>query len=151
MKDLWLNNSGDFVIGPDGDLLLASSLDAVLQSIAFRVKTEPGSVFLHPDIGCELMDLIGMPITEESLALGESIIYNNITYDGLLETDEVTVTAAPINNTQVLFIIEILTPELEKEQIFIIPYDFQDGRVLTDELNNLVIGTDSAYGDRYSS
>ena len=144
VSDLWFTSEGDFLVGYDCDLLLANDLDMLLQSIAIRVKTLPGEMALHPEVGVEMMDLIGAPMNEETLALGEMLIYNNLTYDGLFNPDDITVAAAPINKYQALFIVEVMAPELDRERLFVIPYDFQEGRVLTDEIHE-VIGQSSVY------
>jgi hypothetical protein len=51
MSDLLINDSGDLEIGEDGDLVLATGLDAVAQHIRIRLRFFLGEWRFNPAVG----------------------------------------------------------------------------------------------------
>jgi hypothetical protein len=143
LKDLWLSSEGDLELGPDGDFRVAQDDDVRTQSAALRIKTEPGEVILHPEIGTGLETLIGKRLSEENLAYGEQLIKEAITFDGNFEPSSVAVRGVPLNSQEIVFVVEVATSGLRRSIALAIPFDFNYG-IVTSGIR--AVGDSSVYG-----
>ena len=143
MKDIWLNESGNFVVDATGDLRVAENMDMDLQTVSFRIKTENGELILHPEIGTSLAALIGQPLTPENLRLGEFLIRESLTFDGTINDSLLSVKGVPLSSTSCLFIIEIVGEDLKREFALTIPFDMLYG-INLDDIN--AVGSTSIHG-----
>ena len=138
-RDVWLDDTGDIEVDHSGDLRLAEALDCDVQTCAFRIKTDAGELVLHSEIGASLGNLIGEQLTPDTLNMGESMIYDALTFDGSVS---VSVTGVPLDRDEILFVVEIQTTDLKKKIALTIPFDFAYGINLSG-IN--AVGTDTVY------
>lgn len=94
MADLKITEDGDLVVGPNGDFLLVTGDEEILQKVLFRLKTQKGDYLLNPDLGANLEFFIGKPNTEEIRIAIEQEVENELTRDFLLFSPEIK--AVPI-------------------------------------------------------
>lgn len=112
MTDLYFTHEGDFLC-TDGDLVLASGTDEMRQLVARLVKNDGG-----------LSQLVGLLLTPETLAMGESILLSRLMSSSRLAAQPIEVRAIPVNATQALFVVghtAISAP------LSTIPFDFTRG------------------------
>jgi phage baseplate assembly protein W len=60
-------STGDFTMGPGGDLVMVASLAALQQRLYLRALTAAGSLLLHPTYGIGLGQLVARPLTAAQL------------------------------------------------------------------------------------
>jgi len=68
-KDLYLDESGDLMLNPSGDLFVVQGTDCLLQDVRHRLESTYGDVFSHENIGSLLFQYLGQPDTELNRAL----------------------------------------------------------------------------------
>jgi hypothetical protein len=98
-------NEVDIAVSPSGDLLLASNKDfsitsgsgVLKQDISFRLRTDPGEFYPHPELGAGLGDLIGEPNSRETCKDGESRIASSLINDGMISSSDLYVRGVPIS------------------------------------------------------
>ena len=64
-EDLALDEAGDLIISPQGDLMAYTQNDNVLQMISTRVQTIPSTYIFGNDLGSNLGTLVDEPITDD--------------------------------------------------------------------------------------
>lgn len=64
-----------------GDILIASGVENIKQTIIARLLTKRGSLINHPNYGSDLEDLLGSPATSITLELVDNEILQNIKKD----------------------------------------------------------------------
>jgi hypothetical protein len=138
-KDLLFSEDGDLVLGApltneddellyvteDGeittdetqgtlirDMQVATNFFAKQQIIYTRLKSSKGDWFLYPDLGPSLETLVGQPNTRETAQKGVDMIIQSLTFDGFLSPSEINVRPVPINESEILFYLEITENEL---------------------------------------
>ena len=67
--DVLFDADGDLVVGPTGDLELASGMDSFRQDVLDRLACLPGELPAHPDWGCRIKELLGAPNTPRNQML----------------------------------------------------------------------------------
>jgi phage baseplate assembly protein W len=107
LQDIALDPSGDLIVDETGDIATVTGLDAFQQEILFRLKTHIGDYWLQPLCGASLDTLIGLPLSDNTGSIAESLIINALTHDGLLTTNNITVNSYPQNATTLGIIISI--------------------------------------------
>lgn len=109
MIDFAMTASGDFIIGPHGDLSFVTGDEAIAQQVLFRLKTTKGDWQLSPLVGADLEQFIGKANTEVTRAAIEATVVNALTYDNLLFSPEVS--CLKISDTEVLILVEFRSIE----------------------------------------
>ena len=99
-----MTDTGDLVWGPNGDFALVSGDTELAQEILFRLKTYQSDWTLQPSVGCSLEDFIGQPNTDYTCAAIEQRIIDNLTYDNLTHSPDVS--AVPLDANTVFILIE---------------------------------------------
>lgn len=96
------------------DTALQVSSLVTKQIIIIRLKTEDPDWRIHPEIGGNLSDLIGLPNTRETGQLGVELITSSLCRDGLVDEGALSVRPVPISNEEILFqlIVEYPTGDL---------------------------------------
>lgn len=77
------------------------------QIILNRLRTDAPDWFHYPTLGGNLTDLIGEPNTQATGELGQTLIYNALTYGGLFAPSELSVRAVPVNEEEIMFLITV--------------------------------------------
>jgi len=68
-KDLYLDESGDFMLNPSGDLFVVQGTDCLLQDVRHRLESSYGDLFSHEEFGSLLFQYLGQEDTELNRAL----------------------------------------------------------------------------------
>lgn len=68
-NDLKINESGDIMLNPSGDLDIIKGDDCLLQDVRHRLESSYGDLFGHEDYGSLLFRYLGQPDTELNRAL----------------------------------------------------------------------------------
>lgn len=69
--DIYLDETGEFLIAPDGDLLTVSGLDNLALDLKLRLETPKGEYIPNPNFGSNLLDIAtsGEPYAQKLLQL----------------------------------------------------------------------------------
>lgn len=68
-NDLFLDESGDLMLYPSGDLFTVQGDECLLQDIHHRLESSYGDLFSHGEFGSLLFQYLGQPDTELNRAL----------------------------------------------------------------------------------
>lgn len=125
VTDLLLDDRGDIVIGPSGDIELVRGERAVVQNIVWRIRTELGDWRLEPECGTELWRLAGAPNSPETGEVLRNEVHRALTHDGFVPDPLLTVEVAPESEESiaVFILIEGLTQAVKFR------YDVQRGAI----------------------
>lgn len=55
------------LLNSDHDLMLAKGIDNLKQQITTKLSTKKGTIILHPEWGCDILDMVGTKGTQENL------------------------------------------------------------------------------------
>lgn len=113
----------------DGNLItdcaVSSGEDEITQLVYAVVRTQAPDFTLHPSLGGNLEDLIGMPNTRATGQLGASKIATALSGLPLLTGYTINVTASPASKDQILFLINITNGA--NSYIFPVSFDLARG------------------------
>jgi phage baseplate assembly protein W len=133
LTDIALTDDGDIILGSilDGeientDIALVSGVDHATQSINFRLRTNLRELFMHEEIGNELIEVIGKTNTRETAEQGKRYIINAITKNNFIAEDEVEVTAIPVDVNTIVYSIAV-TPDNYGTIIIVLEVDLKNG------------------------
>jgi hypothetical protein len=101
--DIAVSPSGDLVLDSTGDFSLTYASGVLKQDISFRIRTNPGELETHPEVGAGLDSLVGEPNTRETSKDGEGRIINSLIYDGMVRNADLYVRGVPINNESIMY------------------------------------------------
>lgn len=101
--DIMVTASGDLALDSTADFPLIVGSGVLHQDIAFRLRTDHGDFTPHPDVGADLMELIGEPNTRETVKFGESKITNSLTHDTRIRSIDLYVRGVPISTEKVVY------------------------------------------------
>lgn len=107
--------TGEPVIGADGDFQLVKGDEQVIQEVIFRLKTTKGDWVLSPDTGCSLEQFIGKPNEPLTHTAIEAVITKELTRDLLLAFPEVS--AVDVSENEVLILVEFSSLEQDDRLI----------------------------------
>jgi len=127
MKDIWITESGELEVGPDGDFRVAEDSEAIAQAAMFRGKTVIGDFPLQPLCGASLESLIGEPNTQETGNLMYSLLMSSLTWDGLLSQNQISIDVFPISTTTLMGVVTIYTEGDPAE--YSVEVDLKEGSV----------------------
>jgi hypothetical protein len=113
--DIAYTRDGDIILSitkdEDGnelkDLSLVGGHEELEQFALFRLKTKLGELLLHPSVGNKLEDIIGRRNTRETAEEGKNYIRSAILMNSHIDPASLTVTAVPISEYKISYIIEI--------------------------------------------
>lgn len=127
---LYVDSVGDTSTEPgDGELIrdipLQVSYMSDKQVILNRLKTDNPDWLIHPEIGADLVELVGEPNTRETALKGVELIRNSLCNDGFLDWDDVEVKPVPISPSEILFYLKITF----RSEVMVLPilYDIEHG------------------------
>lgn len=137
MSDLRISETGDLILGPpltdttNGEVLLnnhdkpfrllslANERIQMEQMIRARIMTEKGDWIAYPGLGNSLSDLIGEPNTQETALKGKQYIIDCLTYDSFLSADKFTVQTIPVNDKEILYVLNITSKLSQPYTIYV--------------------------------
>ena len=95
--DIETSSSGDLVLSSSKDLKMAAPSGCLKQDIMFRARTDLNDFGPHPNIGADLQRFIGETNNRENASKAEDRLYDSLTKDGRIISNDVRVKAVPIN------------------------------------------------------
>ncbi len=107
--DVWMA-SGDIKLAGNGDLKVSDWENEVSQGIWFRLQTVAGDYLLAPDCGASLETFIGEPNTRETGEAIQAAVFQALTQDGFLESDQLDVQTAYVNTNQIAVLVKVDLP-----------------------------------------
>lgn len=93
--DLFMTLDGDMKLGPDGDLMMASSIERLSQDIHRRMMTDPPGWRMHPMLGAGLVRYVGEPNTRALASAVANDVRNALSRDNLLPSNSFSVRVVP--------------------------------------------------------
>jgi len=127
LNDLYMSEDGEPLIGEDGDFVVSSSSDALLESCMYRLKTVIGDWVLEPLCGASLETLIGEPNSPDTATQMEQMILRALTHDGFLSSDEIHMVTMPVDSSTILSTIIITYGG--KQTNLSISLDLKEGKI----------------------
>lgn len=134
--DLYWTFDGDFLVGPEGDLLDTSDdvLLSLTQEIKTRIMGDQEDWELYPDVGAGLSDLIGEPNNKMTAEAGKAKIIAALTRDGLVASADLHIKYAPVGPYSLLYKLTVATVPTDKNYntAFIdvsILFNYKDGNL----------------------
>lgn len=85
------------------DIPLRASYLSETQVVMNRLRTDNPDWRLHPEIGANLSDLIGMPNTRATGEEGKQRIIHCLTHDGFISESDLKVRAIPYDRQNIIF------------------------------------------------
>lgn len=110
-----MTETGDLVIGENGDFEIVYGDEQLAQEVLFRLKTTLGDWTLSPGIGASLERFIGEPNIPVTHALIETKIIEALTKGNLLFSPSVS--AIPIGENEVFCLVEFGSLENDERVI----------------------------------
>jgi hypothetical protein len=101
--DISVSASGDLTIQANGDFKTVVGSSVLKQDITFRVRSNPGDFYPHPELGAGLDEIIGEPNDRNTCAIGERKIAHSLTNDGMIKSIDLAVKGVPIALDQVVY------------------------------------------------
>lgn len=89
------------------DIPLQVSILSEKQIILNRLRTDNPDWLLHPNIGADLSELIGLPNTRKTGEMGVQLIRTCLTHDGFINNEDLEVGRVPVSSEEILFRITI--------------------------------------------
>lgn len=106
--DFAVDGDGDYVLSTDGDLLDTAfdPLLGIVQAVRNRVRYLAGDWRQYPDLGLPYRP-IGDLNTPDTAAAWENAIIASLVQDGLLASEDITLTSVPLSEITLLTLIEV--------------------------------------------
>ncbi|MFE7817778.1 hypothetical protein COJ01_16985 [Priestia megaterium] len=116
------------------DIPLQVSYLSEKQVIINRLRTDNPDWLLHPEIGANLSDLVGLPNTRATGEKGRELIENSLTSDGFINISDLTVRPVPISSSEILF--HITVKRNTTDLVMPVLFDLSHGLLTEYEVNN---------------
>lgn len=125
-SDIFIDpNTGEAVIGPNGDLLTVNGLELLEQDLRTRLLTNPGELVLHPTYGFIGASLIGSgqsdPVSMSQL-LRTRVIDCLMAEPRVLSIDQVVITRPQFDNWQISYVVYAIGVEDPLQANLVFPY-----------------------------
>jgi hypothetical protein len=106
--DMVLSLDGDLVLSEHGDIMTTEFdvLVAIIQAIQIRIRYPAFSWELYPDLGVVELP-IGQENSEETAEAWEEAIYTALVKDGLVDSGNLRLTSAPLNEHTIITLISL--------------------------------------------
>lgn len=104
MADLYMNESGDLVLAPNGDLAFTQTpwRDDVQQAY-IRMMTDIGDFRVYPDLGADLSVIYGKPQSPATGELGSQLIRSSFEREGRFLGKPYRITPVPTSQQAIRF------------------------------------------------
>jgi len=140
MRDLLLTKNGDLaesdpmidvdellIINSAGNIsrnvILSNDNQFLMQQIMCRLKTVETDWYTYPAFGASLEEFIGLPNILQTALLIEAKIKQSLTYDDLLNINQVSIYSVPINENEIVFYLKV---ETDSREFLTIPIRFDN-------------------------
>jgi len=124
--DWAVDENGDLLIGPDGDILQAKGQKQIAQEILFRLKTSKGDYTVDPNVGANLESFIGSPNTQNVRDEIVKAVEEELQRDEFIPLRKVRALKTDVNS--VLIVVEYLDIKLNRIQ-WTATLDLNDGSI----------------------
>jgi len=134
-NDLAFTLDGDFIIGPNGDLMdtdvlsRSDQLASIKQAIAHRIMAEKNGWALQPNLCAAMEQFLGQIITPDLTKAMERQIHYVLTQDGLFRTSNLTVNVLDIGANTEAVVIAIFVRGISDKPVFMLAFDIQNGTI----------------------
>jgi hypothetical protein len=116
------------------DIPLQVSYLSEKQVINNRLQTDNPDWLLHPEIGADLSELVGLPNTRETGLLGKTLIEKSLTGDGFISFNDLNVRPVPISSREILFYVTV--KRKAGDLVMPILFNLEHGLLTEYEVNN---------------
>ncbi|MES9681813.1 hypothetical protein ABWK22_02610 [Gottfriedia acidiceleris] len=136
---LYINSIGEISTDDtDGEMIrdvpLQVSYLSEKQVIKNRLQTDNPDWLLHPEIGADLSELIGLPNTRETGELGKSLIEKSLTDDGFISKGDLDVRPVPVSSSEILFYLTV--KRKAGDLVMPVLFNLEHGLLTEYEVNN---------------
>jgi len=114
LVDWAVDEDGELLVGPNGDVLKVTGQRQVAQEILFRLKTSKGDYTIDPNVGADLEKFIGLPNTEKVRNDILDAVIRELSRDDFVTLRNVRVLKTGDNS--VLIVVEYLDATLNRIQ-----------------------------------
>ena len=108
------------------DIRLGTERQAITQGVICRIKTQAPDWYTYPHLGANLEDFFGEPNTPETATEMATQITNILTYDNFIRYSDLDVHVIPVNQTELVFYINI-KHDIEGFMSIPIPFNINEG------------------------
>lgn len=134
IRDIEVDDDGDLVIGSNGDLKLASTLDTAIQDIIMRIRTNYMEMQLHPSFGANMQAKYGLPNTAENADWIRSAITMSLLRDERFGPGEVSVEVVPVAVDELLVLVVLNSigydqPVSSEQEVLSFSWNYNDGTI----------------------
>lgn len=112
--DWAVDENGDLLVGPDGDILQVKGQKQIAQEILFRLKTSKGDYTISPEVGANLESFIGSPNTQAVRDEIVKVVEEELQRDNFIPLRKVR--ALKTDTNSVLVVVEYLDSKLNRIQ-----------------------------------
>jgi hypothetical protein len=125
--DLLETYEGDWVLSPEGDVLIANDSESVAQRSLHFMRTPKNTSVIYGTFGCRLIDFIGQLLNDTTLSRLENHLKEDM-YDSGIIYDENNTEVLPFDDNTVIIHLSLIDQNgLPVEGIYL--FDSQDGSV----------------------
>jgi hypothetical protein len=126
-QDIKMTNDGDFEVGSDGDLSLASIDQTTIQDILLNTYTILGDFDAFPSIGSRLYKFIGEPNTRQNASLVQSEILRALTQNGYFSKEDLDISVVPISISTIVIYLLLRNSAGDETQQKVFSFDYIKG------------------------
>jgi hypothetical protein len=143
MPDLKITDEGDLVVSAWGDLeTVETRFHNYAQQAYIRMMTEIGDFVAYPQLGANLVKLVGMPNTPATADYGRTLILDSLSREGVFADVGVEVVPVPTGRYSIRFDIYITAGSRQKLILSIeqdlVALGTEGGLALTDGSGNVI-------------
>jgi len=106
-RDIEVDDDGDIVVNPSGDIGVADTAESMKHAIKFMLATDYNEVKPHPLMGANLGSLIGRHDINEVVEDIPGMVVGGNTYSALINSSDIRVTAIPIDVDKIYVSVEL--------------------------------------------
>jgi hypothetical protein len=130
--DLLFSESGDFVLGENGDLADTRSraYRGFIQMVLNRIMSSKGDWPLHPDIGVGLNAFVGKPNTKVIADRIKQKIVSELSKDDLIRGNELIVDIFPVSSNAIAIGVIVSPPGSGRQINLVFTYDMRDNKLI---------------------
>ena len=101
--------NGDLAIGKDGDIADTSYdvLRSLRQEVRTRVRSSLEDWELHPNLGSDLDEIIGLPNNRDTAETGKARIIESLVRDNFMSEGDIKIKYVPVDRHRLLYILTI--------------------------------------------
>tara|TARA_Y100001970_G_scaffold293528_1_gene440985 strand:+ start:5236 stop:5670 length:435 start_codon:yes stop_codon:yes gene_type:complete len=130
--DVHWTADGDLFITDDGDMHLATydQNEVLVGAVARRLMSSKGDWSGQPQMGTDLISMMGLPNDAETANMIKSIITSSLTSDGLLKGEQLNVRCLPLDKYSILVSLVITALQGDEPLLLAFSYDLRDNKMI---------------------